>query len=143
MATIHQLLQQKGSTVWTVSPDQTVFDALSLLAEKNIGAVPVVDNDRVVGIFSERDYARKVVLRGLASYNTLVGDVMTGDVVFVSPNETVANCMTKMTDKRIRHLPVLNDTGALVGIVSIGDVVKSVMMAQEALIGHLKAYITG
>jgi CBS domain-containing protein len=143
MTTIHQLLQQKGAAVWTVSPDQTVLEALSLLAEKNIGAVPVLADGQVVGIFSERDYARKVVLRGLASHTTPVGDVMTSDVVFISPDETVNDCMTKMTDKRIRHLPVLGDSGALVGIISIGDVVKSVIMQQEALIGHLEAYITG
>lgn len=143
MTTIHQLLQQKGSAVWTVTPDQTVLEALSLLAEKNIGAVPVVAAGRVVGIFSERDYARKVVLRGLASHTTPVGDVMTSSVVFISPEETVNDCMAKMTDKRIRHLPVLNRFGELVGIISIGDVVKSVIMQQEALIGHLEAYITG
>jgi CBS domain-containing protein len=143
MTTIHQLLQQKGFAIWIIAPEQTVFEALSLLAEKNIGALPVVDDGRVVGIFSERDYARKVVLRGLASQNTPVADVMTGDVVFINLQETVQDCMARMTDKRIRHLPVLNDAGALVGIISIGDVVKSVIMEQKALIGHLEAYITG
>ncbi len=143
MTTISQLLQNKGTAVWTVTPEATVFAALELLAEKNIGAVPVVENGRLVGIFSERDYARKVILHGRSSRHTPVRDVMTGEVFTIHPQEDMNRCMTLMTDKHIRHLPVLDQDEQLIGIISIGDVVKAIIAEQQVLIDHLQDYITG
>jgi len=143
MTTISQLLQNKGTAVWTVTPEATVFAALELLAEKNIGAVPVVENGRLVGIFSERDYARKVILHGRSSRHTPVRDVMTGEVFTIHPQEDMKRCMTLMTDKHIRHLPVLDQDEQLIGIISIGDVVKAIIAEQQVLIDHLQDYITG
>lgn len=142
MTIVNQLLRSKGFDVWSVSPDTTVLDALHLMAEKNIGAVPVMVEDQVVGIFSERDYARKVILKGRAAKNTPVKEIMTERVVFVRPDQTVEECMALMTDKRIRHLPVMKD-GRLAGIISIGDVVKAIISEQEVMIGHLEDYIKG
>ena len=143
MATVNHILQQKDPHVWTIAPDKKIYAALAMLAEKNIGALPVVADGQLVGIFSERDYARKVALRGLASRDATVAEVMTRDVVCIQPNKTTQDCMTLMTDKRFRHLPVVDETNSLIGIISIGDVVKAVITEQQALIGHLEAYITG
>ena len=143
MNTINQLLQNKGYQVWTISPDETVLAALELMAEKDIGALPVVENGRVCGIFSERDYARKVILHGRASHSTPVRAIMTTQVIFMRPTESIHRCMTLMTDKHVRHLPVLDEEEHLLGIISIGDVVKTIITEQQALIDHLQNYITG
>lgn len=142
MKIVSQLLQSKGSDVWSITPEVTVYEALEKMAEKNIGALLVTEKEQVVGIFSERDYARKVALRGRSSRETLVSDVMTSRVIAVTPSQTVDKCMALMTEKRIRHLPVLDD-GRLAGIISIGDVVKAIISDQEILINHLEDYITG
>ena len=140
--TVRQLIQRKGNDVWTVKPDQTVFDALSLMAEKKIGALLVFDDDQLVGIFSERDYARKVILKGKSSRDTAVGEIMTENVVCIRPVQSMSDCMALMTDKRIRHLPILDDN-QIIGVISIGDVVKEIISEQEFVIGQLENYITG
>jgi len=140
MTLVSQILQAKGKKTWTISPTATVFEALALMAEKDIGALPVVDNDVVVGIFSERDYSRKIILQGKASRDTEVQEVMTQEVLCVSPNQTVTKSMALMTDKRIRHIPIL-DGGRLVGVISIGDVVKAIINEQQVMINHLEDYI--
>lgn len=139
---VTQLLQAKSGTVFTIAPNATMYAALELMAQKDIGALLVLDGDQVVGILSERDYARKVALRGKIPETALVSEIMTSDVIYVSPDETVEECMALMTNKRVRHLPVIaNDK--LVGLVSIGDVVKSLIANQEFLIGQLEKYIVG
>lgn len=143
MMTINDLLRAKGSTVWTTSPDTTVFDALQLMAEKNIGAVLVLDGDDLVGVMSERDYARKVILMGKSSKDTAVSEIMTPRVVCVRGGQSIAEAMALMTEKHIRHLPVLGADDRLIGVVSIGDVVKAVIAHQEFTINHLEQYITG
>lgn len=140
--TVRQLLREKGTTVWTVEPDASVFDALQLMADKNVGALPVMSGDELVGIFSERDYARKVILHGQASRDTPVRSIMTPNVVTVSPEQDLSDCMRIMTDKRVRHLPVIED-GRQIGVLSIGDVMKAVLAEQEFLIGQLSDYIGG
>ena len=140
MRTVNQLLLDKGSEIYTVSPDATVLDALRIMAERDIGALVVMDDDTIAGIFSERDYARKIALQGKSSRTTPIWAVMTDEVICVSPDLPADKCMVIMTDKRIRHLPVLAD-GRLVGIISIGDVVKSIMSEQQVLIRHLEDYI--
>jgi CBS domain-containing protein len=142
MKTVRQILDKKGWGVYTVTPESTVFDALRLMAEKNIGAVVVVENKNVVGILSERDYARKVVLQGKTSRDTPVSEIMTEKVLYVLPKHTTDECMALMTDKRIRHLPVLDD-GKLVGVVSIGDIVNTIIDEDKYIIGQLENYITG
>ena len=142
METVGQLLRAKGHDVWSVSPGASVYEALELMAEKNIGAVLVVDQGRLVGIMSERDYARKVILKGRFSRDTLVRNIMTERVVYVRPEQTLGQCMALMTEKRIRHLPVMaNDQ--LIGVISIGDVVKAIISDQEFIIEQLETYITG
>jgi len=140
MATVNQMLISKGNEVYTIAPDATVLDALRLMAEKDVGALIIMDGDTLTGIFSERDYARKIALQGKSSRTTPVWAVMTDEVVCVSPDLAADKCMAIMTDKRIRHLPVLDD-GRVVGIISIGDVVKSIMADQQVLIRHLEDYI--
>jgi len=140
---VRQLLQDKGSAVYTISPDDTVFRALEVMADHDVGALVVVDGSgAVVGIFSERDYARKVILHGHASRDLKVNAIMSSPVVSVSPDQTVSDCMRLMTQRRFRHLPVVED-GRLVGLVSIGDVVKAVMSEQKFLIEQLQAYVSG
>jgi CBS domain-containing protein len=141
-ATVEEILQQKGREVWKISPKTTVMEALKLMAEKHIGALVVVHDDQVVGIMSERDYARKIVLRGKSSVNTPVKEIMTEKVYYVSPKTTAEECLFLFTQQSIRHLPVL-DNGKLVGLISIGDVVKSVIGEQESTIAQLSNYITG
>ncbi len=142
MTTVAQLLQGKGRAVWTVAPDATVYDALSLMADKNVGALVVLEETHVVGILSERDYARKVILKGKFSKDTLVHEIMTDKVYFVRPEQTIEECMALMTAERVRHLPVLEDD-QLGGIISIGDVVRVVISDKEFLIKQLEHYITG
>ena len=139
-ATVRDLLRGK-SAVYSVGPGDTVYDALLLMADKNIGAVVVQSHDRVEGIFSERDYARKVILLGKTSKETLVREIMTEHVVSVSPSWTVDQCMALMTGKRIRHLPVMEEE-RLIGIVSIGDVVRALVYEQQFTISSLQRYIT-
>ena len=139
---IKQVLEQKGSTFHAVRPTDSVFDALSLMAQFDIGCVLVIEGDRLVGIFTERDYARKVVLKGLLSRDVRVGDLMTPNPSTVTPSHTVDTVMQTMTEKRFRHLPVV-DQDKIVGIVTIGDMVKSVVSQQEATIKHLESYIAG
>ena len=142
MTTVAQLLQDKVRAVWMVAPDATVYDALSLMAAKNVGALVVVEGASVVGILSERDYARKVILKGKFSKDTRVREIMTEKVYFVRPEQTIEECMAVMTAEHIRHLPVLTDD-RLTGIVSIGDVVRVIISDKEFLIKQLEHYITG
>jgi CBS domain-containing protein len=142
MTTVRDILKEKGNRVWTVGPDQKVFEALTLMAEKGVGALVVVDGERVIGMMSERDYARKVILKGKTSRDTPVRDIMTSKVYYVTLERTVDECMALMTEKTIRHLPVM-ENDALSGIVSIGDVVKSMISEREFIIEQLEAYITG
>ena len=143
MATVNQMLNSKGRQVYTLPPDATVFDALRLMADREIGAVVVVQGDDIAGIFSERDYARKIVLLSKTSRETSVADIMTTDVICVQPAQTAEKCLAVMTDKRIRHLPVLDDDGRLAGLISIGDVVKAIIAEQKVMIDHLEDYIHG
>jgi len=142
MTTIKQVLDSKGHEVLTVRPGDTVLHALEQMASRNVGAVLVVENDAPVGIFTERDYARSVILKGRSSSTTPVRDIMSADVIFVQPEQTVDECMAIMTKKRFRHMPVLQE-GKLVGIVSIGDLVKTIIDEQEFTIQQLKGYIGG
>ena len=142
MKTVAQLLRTKGQQVLTVAPDVSVFDALGVMAEKNVGALLVVEERRLVGVFSERDYARKVILKGKASRDIAVREIMTSPVLYVRPEQTIEDCMALMTDKRVRHLPVLEDE-RLVGVISIGDVVKAIIAEQEFMIEQLQNYISG
>lgn len=140
MTTVQQLLQNKGNEVWTIGADTSVYEALQIMADKNIGALIVVEGEDLVGIMSERDYARKVVLVGKTAQHTRVEEIMTDQVYCVRPEQTIEECMSLMTDKRIRHLPVL-DNNKLSGVISIGDVVKAVISKQEFLIEQLENYI--
>ncbi|MCZ6819543.1 MAG: CBS domain-containing protein [Calditrichaeota bacterium] len=142
MKFVNQLLKDKGRDVWSVAPDAPVYQALELMAEKNCGAVLVLDQEKMVGILSERDYARKVILQGKSSKNTPVKEIMSSKVVYIRPEQTVEDCMALMTDKRIRHLPVLENR-KLVGLISIGDIVRAVISEQEFIIHQLENYITG
>ncbi len=139
---IRSILSNKGRAIWTVAPESTVFDALTMLADKDVGALPVVSEGKLVGIFSERDYARKVVLMGRSSREMIVAEIMTAHVITVTPDHTIEDCMRLVTEHRIRHLPVL-ESGRLAGIISIGDLVNSIISAQAATIEHLSNYISG
>jgi CBS domain-containing protein len=136
------ILDDKGTAVWSVGPENTVFDALELMADHNIGALLVLDGDDLVGILSERDYARKVILLERGSKKTRVSEIMTTEIRTVGSASTVAECMELMTEHRIRHLPVLDDDDRLAGVVSIGDVVKAMIAQQRDMITQLERYIT-
>jgi CBS domain-containing protein len=140
MTTVQRLLQSKGPDVWSIGPDASVYDAVRLMAEKNVGALMVVDGGRLVGIISERDYAREIVLKDRSSRDTPVGAIMTRKVLFVRPEQTTDVCMALMTERRLRHLPVLDDD-RLVGVISMRDVVKDVISEKEFLIEQLENYI--
>ena len=143
MNTVKRILEAKHGTVWTIRPDATVYEALRVMADKDIGALLVRSSEgKLVGVFSERDYARKVILKGRASKDTLVSELMTDLVYYVSSEHTVDDCMAIMTAKRVRHIPVIDD-GSLVGIVTIGDVVNSKISEQNITIRDLENYITG
>ena len=133
--TVDDILQVKGREVWTVTPNDTVYEALQLMAAKGIGAVVVLNGDRLVGVMSERDYARKVILVGKASRETTVREIMTDKVIAVLPGASVDECMAIMTQRRIRHLPVV-DQGRLVGMISIGDVIKAIIADQQFVVEH-------
>ena len=139
---VSDILESKGREVWAVKPDDTVFDSLQLMAEKEIGALLVMEGDRLVGIVTERDYARKVILEGKSSKSSSVAEVMTNRVLCVTPERTIDECMALMTDKRARHLPVL-DHKRVVGVISIGDLVKTLINEQKVLIDQLQHYISG
>ena len=141
MLTIPQLLREKNREVLTVGPDDTVLEAIQKMADNNVGSLVVVDRKKVVGMFTERHYAREVILKGRSSPKTKVGAIMATKVVYVGPERTVEECMAIMTEKAIRHLPVLSEN-QLVGIVSIGDLVKSTISDQEFVIDQLERYIT-
>jgi len=143
MTIVSQLLRTKGHDVWSVSPDTSIYNALKLMRDMNAGAVLVLEEGQVAGIFSERDYARKVVLRGRTSKQTAVKEAMTSDVYCIRPDQPIEACMALMTDKHIRHLPVLTAAEELVGIISIGDVVKSLLAEKDVIINHLEDYIVG
>jgi len=138
---VRQLLRTKGHDIWSIAPDDSVYDALKLMADRDVGALLVLEEGNLVGILSERDYARKVILRGKSSMDTPVEEIMTQKVISVSPEQTIAECMTLMTDKHVRHLPVFEDD-RLIGLVSIGDVVKAIISQQEFIIEQLERYIT-
>ena len=136
------ILKSKGNEIWAVKPDDTVFDSLQLMADKEVGALLVMDGDKLVGIVTERDYARKVILEGKSSKDSTVAEVMTKRVLCAAPDRTVEECMALMTDKRARHLPVV-DHKHVVGIISIGDLVKAMISEQQVLIDQLQHYISG
>ena len=133
------LAHKKASTVWSIGPNAMVFDAIQLMDQKNVGALPVVDNKTLLGVVSERDYTRKIIVKGRSSKDTPVSDIMTKELLTVNPGDSVAECMRIMTEKRVRHLPVLEGT-KLVGILSIGDVVNWLMSAQMAMIDNFERY---
>ena len=140
--TIDTILHHKGSTVWTISAKATVFEAIELLADKNVGALPVMEGDRLIGIFSERDYTRKIALEGKSSKTTPVREIISTAVIAVTPHHTIEDAMRLMTEKRIRHLPVM-DGDKMVGFVSIGDMVNWIISAQSATIDQMKSYRAG
>ena len=142
MKYVAELLKKKGHDIWSVDPDTPVFKALQLMSDKNCGTVLVLEEEKLVGIFSERDYARKVILKGKSSKDTSVEEIMSSKVVCILPTRTIDHCMALMTDKRVRHLPVMEEEGALVGVISIGDVVKEVISEQEFIITQLESYIS-
>lgn len=139
--TVNQIVSKKGNQVHTVLPNITVYEALQVMCEKNIGAILVIEDDVLKGILSERDYARKVVLKDKTSKDTLVHEIMETDFTAVNPADSIDYCMELMTTKRVRHLPVIEDT-ILIGIVSIGDVVQAIIEVQKDTIEHLNSYIT-
>jgi CBS domain-containing protein len=142
MKTVHEILEKKGKQIWSISPDSTVLDALKLMAEKKIGALLVIKNENLDGIMSERDYARKVILHGKFSKDTLVSEIMSSKVLYVNSGLSTEECMALMIGKRVRHLPVI-DNEKLIGIISIGDIVKAVIDEKEFVIDQLVHYITG
>ena len=140
MKTLNQLLQAKPHGILSIAPDARVFDALKLMADKNVGALLVMDAGQLIGIITERDYARKVILQGKSSLDTPVREIMTGKVLCVHPDQSVEECMSLMTDKRVRHLPVM-EGARLIGVLSIGDLVKEMISEQEFTIRELERYI--
>jgi CBS domain-containing protein len=140
--TISEILSHKGTQVWSISPEATVFDAIQMMADRNIGALLVTQADKLVGILTERDYTRKVALKGKSSKQTAVKEILSGQVIHVSPDHTVEDCMRLMTDHRVRHLPIL-EADRIVGIISIGDLVNWIITAQSSTIHQLQTYISG
>jgi len=141
MASIKQVLQGKGHDVWSIGPEASVLDALAMMADKEVGALAVTDAGKLVGVVTERDYARKVVLQGRSSESTKIKEIMTSRVAYTRPEQSVEECMAVMTDKRIRHLPVM-DGERLLGMISIGDLVKSIIEEQQQVIEQLEQYIS-
>ncbi len=142
MITIEKILNNKDKQIWSVEPKTSIFEALKIMSDKEIGALLVLEDEKLVGIFSERDYARKVILKGKSSKNTQVGELMTKKVLYIDPEQTINDCMAIMTDKHIRHLPVI-ENDKVIGMVTIGDVVNQIISEQEFTIHHLENYIMG
>ncbi len=142
MTTVRQLLEQKSPELWTISPNATVFDAIAKMAEKDVGSMVVMDGETLIGIITERHYSRNVALKGKTSPTILVKDIMERNVMYVRPEQSVEECMALMTEKRVRHLPVL-EGGKVKGIVSIGDLVKSIIADQKFVIDQLEHYVHG
>jgi CBS domain-containing protein len=142
MHNIQTLLEDKGHEIWSIEPRDTAFKALETMAQKNVGALLVVDKEKLVGIFSERDYARKVILKGKSSKDTTVGELMTPDVFYAGPEDSLQESMALMTAKHIRHMPVIKDN-KLIGMVTLGDVVKAIISEQKFTINELEKYISG
>jgi CBS domain-containing protein len=142
MGTVRNILEIKGNTVYSINPDRSVYDALELLEDKNLGCLVVVENEKLIGVFTERDYARKVVLKGKSSKDTPVRDIMTEQPIVVTPTTSVDICMQLMTEKFIRHLPVV-ENGRLIGLVSIGDLVRLTISEKDYIIDTLSHYISG
>jgi len=142
MITIKELLKKKSGDIWSISPQASVYQALELMAQKEVGALLVIENGKLVGIFSERDYARKIILKGKASKETAVSELMTTSVYYVTPDNTLEEAMALMTSKHIRHLPIMNQ-GKLSGLVTLGDVVKKIISEQKLTIDELENYVTG
>ncbi len=142
MDNVGNILKQKGNQVWSIGPEDTVYRALEILAEKNIGVLLVMEGQRVVGIFSERDYARKVILQGKSSAEMKVGEIMSKDVLYASPGDSVEKCMAIITENKIRHLPIMQD-GKLLGMITSGDIINHIISRQKFEIQELKKYITG
>ena len=140
MRLVREILQSKGHDVWFVRPEAFVFDAVKMMSERSVGALLVMEGEKMVGIITERDYARKVILAGKSSKQTQVKDIMTQRVLWVAPERTIEECMALMTDKKVRHLPVVENT-QVVGIVSIGDLVKAIIAEQQVIIDQLQNYI--
>ena len=141
MITVAGILNNKVTAVFSVTSDTTVYDAIKLMSEKNIGALPVVDNNQLSGIFSERDYARKIILQNRTSQDTLISEIMTSVVITITPQDSLEHCMEMMSSKKIRHLPVI-ENDQLIGIISIGDVVTAIIQSQKETINHLQTYIS-
>jgi CBS domain-containing protein len=142
MKTVKDILRAKGHETWRIPPDASVFEALQLMAEKDVGALLVMEGEDLCGVFSERDYAREIVLAGKTSRDTPVREIMTAEVIYVTPDRGVEECMAVMTENRVRHLPVLEEN-RLVGLVSIGDVVKEIISGKEFVIDQLEKYVRG
>jgi len=142
MQTVRDILKAKGTDVWSVEPNATVFEALQRMAEREVGALVVMQGTQIVGLMSERDYARKIILHGRASPTTLVKEIMTSPVMYIHLDQAIEECMSLMTEKRMRHLPVI-ENGKLVGLISIGDIVKSIITDQQFIIEQLVRYVSG
>jgi CBS domain-containing protein len=142
MKLVSEVLKIKGNDVWSIGPDASVYDAVNLMTEKKVGALMVIEGGKVVGVISETDYTRKIILKGRTSRLTPVKEIMTSHVLYVGPDQDIEECMILMTEKRTRHLPVM-DKGKLIGVISIGDAVKSVIDEQRFTIEQLEHYITG
>jgi CBS domain-containing protein len=140
--TVSRILERKGSSVWSIAPEAMVYDAIKMMAQRNVGALVVLEDQQLIGIISERDYTRKVILQGKSSKETSVREIMTKELVTAEPKDNIAECMRVMTERRVRHLPVLEGT-KVIGIVSIGDLLKWFISEQDAAIDHLEKYITG
>jgi CBS domain-containing protein len=143
MSTLRHILQLKGNDVWSISPGATVFEALRLMSDKDVGALLVMEADHLVGMISERDYARKVILQGKSSRDTLVGEIMTSKVISIHPDQTVQECMGLMNDHRIRHVPVVDEGEHVLGVVSIGDVLKDIIYMQKRRIKEMETRLSG
>ncbi len=142
MKRVRDILEVKGREIWSIEPGTSVYDAMKLMAEKGIGSLLVMEGGKLVGLISERDYARKVILKGRSSRTTQVREIMTADVLYAQPEQNIEECMALMTEKRVRHLPVV-DEGQLIGVISIGDLVKSIITEQRFVIEQLERYIKG
>lgn len=142
MRLVKNILDSKGTDIWCIGSEDSVLDAIKMMADRRIGALLVIDDENLTGIISERDYARKVILKGRSSENTKVSEIMSSDLICMSPDDSVENCMAIMTEKHIRHLPIIRDE-KVVGMVSIGDLVKSIIEEQTYTIKQLEMYITG